>query len=140
MKVMVEILEAPEVLHEGDLHLYVQRWNADTFSLGAMEEFIISEKATPTEFKQALAAHYGIDEAALEVFKCEMYYGLDLLEVPSRKWIDPANIKLGAYSTHYKLEMGGLVWYCKDGDLFLFKVLHHNLSRALSHLQLYSLL
>ena len=45
-----------EVLREGDVHLYLQRWHASSFTVGPLEEIAVPGDATLVEFKDAILA------------------------------------------------------------------------------------
>lgn len=130
MQIAVEMLDAPEELVPGQLGLYVQRWNPSSFTVGPRAEVAVSEKATLVEMKEIFAAHSGIAAEDLEVLHCNMFNGLDLLELPREKWEDLAKKKpYTSYSNSYSspapgsqsCTVGASPWYCKDGALFLIK-------------------
>ena len=83
------------------------------------------EKASLKEFEVLLAEHSGLDVSDLEVLHCNMYSGLDILDVPNEKWEsmgkkEPAKTySYSSYSTSYSV--GSYPWHCKDGQLFLIK-------------------
>ena len=116
------MIQEPEELNEGDLHLYVQRWHPESYECEDRVEVAVPEKASLVELEAAFAERFGIRQEDIEVLHCNMYHGLDALEVPGEKWESLAQKKPAtSYGTASSCTVGGSPWFCKDGELFLIK-------------------
>ena len=107
-------------LHHPDLNW---RWHPSTYTLGERTEIAVPEKATLKEFEDLLADHSGLTNFDLEVLHCNMYSGLDFLDVPNEKWENLGKKEpIKTYSSYsYSYSVGSYPWHCKDGQLFLIK-------------------
>ena len=125
MEIAVEVIPEPEPeLQPGDIHLYVQRWHPDRYEVEERVEVAVPDKASLVELQQLLADRSGIRSQDLEVHHCNMYHGLETLEVPGEKWEDLSDKKPAtsySYSAVQTCTVGGSPWYCKDGELLLIK-------------------